>query len=770
MKKFKNQIRRSLSLAVALSMCLGTLQVTAFADDTEGGSPAAESGSNEGSSSAAESNSNESRSTDGTTDTGVSVSVSEKESTTNEDGSVSGGSVAEGVTKDGNKIEIDNTTTSKDDGKEVTEDIKVTITEEGKDHVLVPGSGEEKEVFAPTDENKDLEKVEENSSETGEFDLNQEIKVDGWVGNGDKNGTTEDHKDQSINYEELVEKLKPDTSEWGEKKTDDSKDQKTYWETKKEDGTIVRKSFEAIKDEKGNVVGYKTITETITTKEGEYKETGETSRLDGEVPSLPMDGNEEPGDVPTKVTLPEKPEVGTVVNEETGETVTAVVDNEDGSYTVTYETITGEPTLTPRVDENGNPVLNEAGEQIVDVVYPTETRTETFKYVTNEDSYQVAVGEERKDEVIIDTVVDINKVDLSQDSLKLDLKLETADKSELTGRDGLIFYDGNEEITAEEYVNRTKGLKEYLSENAINMNFLVGTTVTVTQSKAGSNDYDANATIKLNLNKSQLNDDFVLKVNDTVYRVPKDVANREAGNFLEFDENGNVKDIHVANVKTGDITLQLVGKQQLDFTSADLGWGDCTMSPAPLDKYVDLTATVHVTITEIKGTKVEEQFEGKDTDEDVKNFTRTDTVTEIETSLTTTVTDPVADTRNDTTTQPYTPPETPETPETPTTGGGGTGTTGTVTVADGSVPMAEAPEVEVPETEVPLAETPVEMEIPEEAVPLADSTEVVIADDAVPLADVPKTGDISDLWYAAALLSACGLAALNGKKREEEDA
>ena len=74
------------------------------------------------------------------------------------------------------------------------------------------------------------------------------------------------------------------------------------------------------------------------------------------------------------------------------------------------------------------------------------------------------------------------------------------------------------------------------------MNFLAGTTVTVTQSKSGSNAYSADATIKLNLNKSQLNKDFVLTVNGTAYRFSEDAIRNEADKILEFDENGNVKD------------------------------------------------------------------------------------------------------------------------------------------------------------------------------------------------------------------------------------
>jgi len=73
-------------------------------------------------------------------------------------------------------------------------------------------------------------------------------------------------------------------------------------------------------------------------------------------------------------------------------------------------------------------------------------------------------------------------------------------------------------------------------------------------------------------------------------------------------------------------------------------------------------------------------------------------------------------------------------------------------IADEAVPLAE-----IPETETPLAEAPGEE--------LED-----IFDEDVPLADVPKTGDGSAVWYAAALMSLCGLAALTPKKREGEEA
>ena len=82
----------------------------------------------------------------------------------------------------------------------------------------------------------------------------------------------------------------------------------------------------------------------------------------------------------------------------------------------------------------------------------------------------------------------------------------------------------------------------------------------------------------------------------------------------------------------------------------------------------------------------------------------------------------------------------------------------------------EDPGEDIPDPEVPLAPPP-EEEITEPEVPLAPppEEEVEIPEEPVPLADVPATGDISILWYAAALMSACGLAVLNLFKKKTEE-
>lgn len=765
MKK-RNRIlgKRALAMFVSLTMCLGMLQITAFA--VEDGT--------------------------GVTDTGVEVEVEKSEPVENADGSTTETWTAAGEDENGVKVEIEGSTTEKetpaetdDDGNvtepgetETTDRIDVTLTEKGEDHVLVPDS--DAEDVAPTEkENMEVSNPLEPVKPDSNVDLkgsgeNGGITVSADIGNGHENNTVEDHKEITIDYDTIkdqVEALKPDTSDWGVSKTDSNN--KTYWEKPgSADNEVIRKTIEEIKDDNGNVIGYKTITETIRTTEGtDYVETGKTEILpvdpDNPIPPVTAEGGSAAGDVPTKApAAPEKPEVGATVGDET---VTAVTDNEDGSYTVTYEKVTGEPTRIPRVDGDGNPVLDEDGQQIVDLVYPTETRTETFKYEASDATHQVEVTEERKDTVVIDTVVDVNKVDIDNPTLKLDLKMDpVTDNSNFKGADG-------ETDLPDDFIPGMKGLQDYLDNNSIGVNFLVGTTVTVEQTQTGNNAYSANATIKLNLNKSQLDDSFILEVNGTKYRVPSAAA--ESGdNVLEFDENGNVKNIIVEGVQTGSISLQLTGKQKLNPTAADLGWGDCTSSSMPLVKDVNLSATIQVTITEIKGDLMYEQFKKTETTEDTKTFIRTDTVTESTSSLTTTVTEPMAGTRADQTTQPYTPPVNP--PVNPPVDEDGDDDDDDddddTTIDDGDVPMAgDSGETDIDDGEVPLAELPEEVAIPEEEVPLAElpeeePEEVEIPDEDVPLADVPETGDISAMWYAVTLFSACGLIALNVLKKREE--
>lgn len=809
-KNFHALGKRALALLVSLTMCVSLLQITAFAaegdstsDNTSTTSPAADSAPAAG---------------EGTTDTGVSVTVDKSETQTNADGSTTEKWTATGTDEKGVDVKIEGSTNTKDtpaetdeDGNvtepgktETTDSIEVTLTQKGEDHVLVPDSGSKDS--APTEKDN----MDKTNSEQKEIDLG-EIVVEGWVGNGHENDTKEEHKSETVNFQDKVNALKPDTSKWGTEKTDDNN--KTYWEQPTSNpNEVIRKTIEEVKNDDGTVIGYKTITETIKITEGTYTETGKKD-YDFDVDqngSLVMSPDSEAGNVPTKVTLPEMPAVGDKIGENENETVTEVTKTDDG-FTVTYEKVTGEPTSTPRVDEAGNPVLDENGQQIVDLVYPTETRTETFKYDESSETYQLKVEEERTDTIIVDTVVDVDTVKVDNDTLKLDLKLDAVknDGKGLTdteGKDLPDYFDPS----------ANKGLQDYLDKNMIGVNFLDGTKVTVTQKTTGSNAYEANATIKLNLNKSQLTDGFVLTVKNTdgktiTYSIPSDKPT-DGANYLEFDENGNVKDINLNGVTTGSITLQLTGKQEFRFTGEDIGMGSgegsCTIASMPLDNYVDLSATIHVTITEIKGETVYEQSKKHEETTDTKTFTRTDTVTESKSSLTTITTDGMAGTKNDTTTQVPPTPEVPDTPDNPggngggTGGGGGTTPTPPVDIPDdpNDVPLEPGPgdidnpdvpenpgDVDIEEPDVPLApgpDTPSDdVNITDNDVPMANKPSkpagknpvpqssatglTEIEEEAVPLAEVPKTGDNSAMWIAAAVLAACGLVALGQKKREE---
>lgn len=70
--------------------------------------------------------------------------------------------------------------------------------------------------------------------------------------------------------------------------------------------------------------------------------------------------------------------------------------------------------------------------------------------------------------------------------------------------------------------------------------------------------------------------------------------------------------------------------------------------------------------------------------------------------------------------------------------------------------------------------TPPEEEFEDPQVPLSDrpdeDPEEDLEDPDVPLADVPMTGDISGMWYVAAILSVCGLAVVFVSKKREDSA
>lgn len=79
------------------------------------------------------------------------------------------------------------------------------------------------------------------------------------------------------------------------------------------------------------------------------------------------------------------------------------------------------------------------------------------------------------------------------------------------------------------------------------------------------------------------------------------------------------------------------------------------------------------------------------------------------------------------------------------------------------IPSGETPNPQPPET---IPENPPEEEIPDPEPPKDEPPEdPEIPDPDVPLADIPETGDISDLWYGAALVLAAGLAVLLYQER-----
>ena len=111
MMKFKNELKRGFSMTVALAMCMGSLQVTALADETPdtgvisngGSSSDAASDVSEGSDTASEA----AETSTGVTDIGVSVEVGEKTTVENADGSTTETTTATGTDKNDNKVDIE---------------------------------------------------------------------------------------------------------------------------------------------------------------------------------------------------------------------------------------------------------------------------------------------------------------------------------------------------------------------------------------------------------------------------------------------------------------------------------------------------------------------------------------------------------------------------------------------------------------------------------------------------------------------------------------
>lgn len=667
MKKFKNQIRRSLSLAVALSMCLGTLHVTAFAED-------------------------------GT----VITTTTEGPTTTGTDSSEDSGS---------NSTATTTTVTTVTTQSETSDPEKNSVTTTGDSKV----TGTTTESTVTKDESKtDVEDLS--------FEANGTIKLEGGSGKG------------TVHKEVTAEGIAKDLG-WTCKDSENS-------ETGENGETITTKT--EVKNEDGVYIVESTKTTEVKT-EGEKTESG---REDISKTTTTSDPDEELG-TPTETTtggeeeikLPERPVEGTTTNEDGTSTVVSVQDVADENGVTTGYTVTTEVR-----DADGN-VISTRTENISGTTKTETTETVKVDEVTNSTTTETKtkVEEVQEDKVITTTETVRNEVSVCEDKNKLsaNVAIDITDFSEDRPNEGTnVVLGKNDVISADVALKQTTTGANNETKVTVDVAF----TVKIQQ---GADPSKLEVTV---FNKNNPKD----KIGMGTVKVDEDGKTRivfSNADLTDYGENGTIVfDISYSDYSAEGEKNNFYAGLQIDMTVSDI-------------------QTIGAAAKHTEATKETE-------DVTTTTFEREDTTVETETTTTVTTTTTKQEKTTDTvnrswnTTRPE--PVEPENPGTTTPGtttpGGGTGTTGTVTVADGPVPMAEAPEVEVPETEVPLAETPVEMEIPEEAVPLADSTEVVIADDAVPLADVPKTGDISNLWYAAALLSACGLAALNGKKREEEDA
>lgn len=87
-------------------------------------------------------------------------------------------------------------------------------------------------------------------------------------------------------------------------------------------------------------------------------------------------------------------------------------------------------------------------------------------------------------------------------------------------------------------------------------------------------------------------------------------------------------------------------------------------------------------------------------------------------------------------------------------------------ISDEEPPLVDSPDQQPPMTDLP-AEWPPLAEVADPSA--TDLVETDISDEDVPLASVPQTGDISLVWYVAVAMSAMGLVALTLKKREDEE-
>ncbi len=825
MMKFKNELKRGFSMTVALAMCMGSLQVTALADDGENASGsdtasvssdtagndagAGESGAGEsgaGESGAGESGadtdtgSNESSSTESKKETVSDTGRVEGETSTTTERDEEGRVTQEETTKTDSQTiittETDTTITTETKTETETDpeelgDREQTKTEQGKPETIV-----DKENSASSEAVKDnlqvsfgvsadeeLNNVKDQLPEGVEGVVNKyEINKDGIVA-GLKNDADKSKGDKETELK--TQGYKPVDGGWEKPILDNGK------EVGKE---TVKVEVVEVKNDKGEIVGYKTVKTTTTTKYGEdYKVTEDTTEgqeLSFERPEEATSSTEGP----TLGVEFEENHTSTVVPETVPEGATAITDENGNTIGYTIET-----TIETTDPETGVTTTETRNEDVYFQVTETEVigkteKTDTEVFVS-EDKIEGTVTETREDTVTVETITDEYILDVSQDTLDVTLGMHKV--TEVEGNEHgftVRLNESSHEVASwddKDVLKVVDQFRKQFSENEFNEACIAGANINVTQNVCDSNGY--NGTLKLNFkfNQSQLDAGiFRLEVTDEEGTKTYKIGKNEMGDFHKgFEDNGDgTQTFTLGNVgSSSDITIRLVGKMSMgDYEDENLG-------KIGIDQYFNYKTKVEVEIKEAKAKVETKQTEKTEKRKDTLTFERDKTITGTRTETVTTktevtTTETVNSWRTDSSSSyTYASAPVPAPDPTPTTPGDGpaNNNTNNVVVADPDVPLAEIPETEVPlaeipetevplakipDMEVPLADAPVEMDIPDEAVPMADvPAEVVIVDDAVPLADVPKTGDTSDIWYAAAVLSLGGWMLVSGRKREEEE-
>lgn len=819
MMKFKNELKRGFSMTVALAMCMGSLQVTALADDGENASGsdtasvssdtagndagAGESGAGEsgaGESGAAESGAD--------TDTGSneSSSTESKKETVSDTGRVEGETSTTTERDEEGRVTQEETTKT-DSQTIITTETDTTITTETKTETDPEELGDREQTKTEQGKPETItDKVNSTSSEA----VKDNLQVSFGVSAGDELNNVKDQllegeggvvNKYEINKDGIVAGLKNDADKSkGDKETEletqgytpvDGGWEKPILDNGKEVGKeTVKVEVVEVKNDKGEIVGYKTVKTTTTTKYGEYNVTEDTTKgqelsferpeeaessKEGSISDVKFDENHTSEVVPETV-----PEGATAITDENGNTI---------GYTIetTIETTDPETGVTTTETRNEDVYFQVTETEVIGKTEKTDT--EVF---VSEDKIEGTVTETREDTVTVETITDEYILDVSQDTLDVTLGMDT-----VTEVDGTNDHNGftvrvdnsNDEVASwvdKKVLDLVGKVKDEFSKDEFNEACIAGANINVTQNVCDSNGYKGTLELNFKFNQNQLdNGIFRLEVTDgnetKRYQIGKNEMNQYCEGFKVNPDGTQTFTLGEVG-SSSNITIRLVGKMSMgDF---DVTYGDGTQSKIGVDQYFNYETKIKVDIKEAKAgvkAKETEKTEGrKDTltferDKTITG-TRTETVT-TKTEVTTTKT--VNSWRTDSSSSyTYASAPVPAPDPTPTTPGDGpaNNNTNNVVVADPDVPLAEIPETEVPlaeipDMEVPLADAPVEMDIPDEAVPMADvPAEVVIVDDAVPLADVPKTGDTSDIWYAAAVLSLGGWMLVSGRKREEEDA